>query len=414
MPDPREITDVAIDSALHQIAEPRNGWRSLIPPSDLGQMLSAGSGQITLQALVAILHYGNTAERAWAAATLDHYADVCWERYMLSEPWSEIYGGAILGCWVAVVVIATRLGLYGLAQRFTELIEAWAATCKLMEARLESGDLVVMTAGCRSWGHKIHGNFDVAWPIAMARKMPAARGSRAYGTPGAYDDWGWIGRCYSIGAEILRSAADKFRNLSVQRLLEVMPKWAARTEMQLVGYEDGSRLWAMGDDEVEFDDEDQNSNTPGRMLAGVLRRTMIAFPAWPNPVDGVERVRQQNVRADLDGDPVRGFSIWSSHFGSRRGPHPATGESGFLSELPPYTASPILFWITIKAGDRNWIDKLKNVTPAPQPGPTPQPTPPAGDCGPKPRKPGWWRGSKAKRAYRVALAAWEACRRTRS
>ena len=45
------------------------------------------------------------------------------------------------------------------------------------------------------------------------------------------------------------------------------------------------------------------------------------------------------------------------------------------------------------------------------PDPQPPPAPPAGDCGPKPQKPGWWRGSKAKRAYRAALAAWEACRR---
>lgn len=41
------------------------------------------------------------------------------------------------------------------------------------------------------------------------------------------------------------------------------------------------------------------------------------------------------------------------------------------------------------------------------------PTPPAADCGPRPKKPGWWSGSKAKRAYRAALAAWEACRRSR-
>ena len=372
---PREITDVAIDSALHQLPEPKNGWRSLVPPADLGEMLSAGSGQILLQALVAMLHYGNAAERSFAAVTLDHYADVCWDRWMLSEPWSLIYGNAILGCWVAVVIIATRLGLHGLARRFQELIDAWAATCWLMEARLENGNLVVMTAGCRSWGHQISSNFDVAWPIATTRRAPAARGSKGYGVPGSYDDWGWIGRCFSMGVEFLRAAASKFRDWPVQRILSEGPKWAARTEMQLIGYEDGSRLWAMGDDEVEFDDEDENGNTPGWLLAGVLRRKMVARPQWPNVIDGITRVRQANVKADLDGDPIRGFTIWSSHFGDRRGAHPATGEAGYLSELAPYTDSPILFWVVIKAGDRNWIDKLKNVTPRPTPAPAPGPGP---------------------------------------
>lgn len=49
-----------------------------------------------------------------------------------------------------------------------------------------------------------------------------------------------------------------------------------------------------------------------------------------------------------------------------------------------------------------------------QPGnPTTPPAPQSKDCGPKPQKPGWWRGSKAKRAYRAALAAWESCRASR-
>ena len=107
MPGPREITDVAIDSALHALPEPDNGWRNQIPPEDLGQMASAGSGQITLQALVASLHYGS---RPYAVRVLNHYADVCWSRFMLSEPWSAIYATAIVNCWVVTVLLANRHG----------------------------------------------------------------------------------------------------------------------------------------------------------------------------------------------------------------------------------------------------------------------------------------------------------------
>ena len=110
MPGPRETTDVAIDSALHRLPEPANGWRALVPPEDLGAMVDAGSGQITLQALVALLWYGKPQERSFATRALHRYADLCWSRWMLSEPWSDIYGRAIVCCWLAVVLIAERIG----------------------------------------------------------------------------------------------------------------------------------------------------------------------------------------------------------------------------------------------------------------------------------------------------------------
>lgn len=155
MPDPREITDAAIDRALHALPEPDNGWRNHLPPEDLGAMVDAGSGQITLQALVALLWLGNAKERAFAVRTLNRYADLCWSRFMLSEPWSAIYGEAIVCCWLAVVLLATRIGEHALAARFRDLLAAWAATSRLMEARAADGKIYVMSAGCRSWGHDI-------------------------------------------------------------------------------------------------------------------------------------------------------------------------------------------------------------------------------------------------------------------
>lgn len=374
MPGPRDITDVAIDSALHRLPEPANGWRAQVPPEDLGAMVDSGSGQITLQALIALLWYGNPKERAFATRALHRYADLCWSRFMLSEPWSEIYGEAIVCCWVAVVLIAQRIGDAALADRFRALLGAWAATSRLMEATAADGKTYVMAAGCRSWGHELSASgLSAIWRIASVRVDPPAPGSPAYGTPGAYDDWGWLRRCERLGLEVLRAAAAPYpAGQTIETLLAAAPRWAARTEMQLIGLGDGSRVWLMGDDESSFDDEDENGNTPGRLLAGVLGRRLIALPAWPNPVDGAERLRQTNCKADLDGTPEKGWTLWHSHLGQRRGAHPATGEAGFLSTLPPYTGAPLLFWVGILAGDRTWRQLHPHaVAPEPAPGPTP-------------------------------------------
>lgn len=355
MPGPREITDVAIDSALHRLPEPANGWRSHVPPEDLGAMVDSGSGQITLQALVALLWYGKPKERAFATRALHHYADLCWSRWMLSEPWSDVYGRAILCCWVAVVLIAERLGDGALAGRFRELLGAYAATARLMEAQAD-GRTWLLAAGCRSWGHDVASSgLTFAWRVASGRVQPPEPGSHAYGQPGAYDDWGWLNRAERLGLSTLRAAVAGYpAGGSVESLLAAAPRWAARTEMQLLGWADGSRLWLMGDDEAALDDEDDNGNTPGWLAAGVLGGRVIVRPRWPNPVDGLERLRQVNCRADLDGAPDRGWTLWHSHLGERRGVHPASGEPGFVSSIPAYTGAPLLFWVAILAGDRTW------------------------------------------------------------
>ena len=120
--------------------------------------------------------------------------------------------------------------------------------------------------------------------------------------------------------------------------------------MQLLGWADGSRLWLMGDDEPGFDDEDPNGNTPGWLAAGVLGGRIVALPAWPNPVDGLERLREVNSRADLDGSPDRGWTLWHSHLGAASGKHATTGEAGFVSTLPaPFIGAKYTF-INIPSG----------------------------------------------------------------
>lgn len=375
--EPRKLTDAAIDSAIHGLPEPQNGWRNHIPPEDLGAMVSSGSGQITLQACIAALYYGN---RSQAIRTLENYAALCPTRFMLSEPWSLIYGKAIVCNWLAVILIADRIGERALARKFRGLVETWAGTCALMESHGK-----VMAAGCRCWGHEVHGGgWDDLWAFACRRDNPPAPSSRKYGTPGASDDWGWLNRCAALAIGELRAAAAPFLGRDWRSLLAGIPRWGARTEMQLLGWADGSRLWLMGDDEAEFDDEDQNGNTPGWLAAGVLGGRIVALPKWPNPIDGRTRLRQTGCRADLDGGPQFGWTLLHSHLGERK------VAGGYLTRLEPYTASPLIFWQHCPAGSLSWVDRLASEPTGPIPIPPVSPVPTPAPKPPKPRKP-WWR-----------------------
>lgn len=346
--EPRKLTDQAIDSALHGLPEPRTEWRNHLPPEDLGAMKDAGSGQITLQAIVALLWYGNPSERARAVRTLENYAALCPTRFMLSEPWSLIYGKAIVCNWLAVVLLAERKGELALARKFRGLIATWAGTCALMEVRGK-----VLAAGCRCWGHEVTGGgWDDLWSWAKGIGEPPRFGSRAYGPPGEQDDWGWLNRCARLALYELRAAAGPFVLRNWETLLSMIPRWGARTEMQLLGWADGSRLWLMGDDEAEADDEDENGNTPGFLAAGVLGGRMVTLPRWPNPFDGQTRLRQIGCKADLDGSPSLGWTLMHSHLGERK------VAGGYLSRIEPYTASPLVFWQHCPAGSTEWTDKL--------------------------------------------------------
>lgn len=376
MAAPREKTDAAIDCALHGLPEPQNGWRDHLPPEDLGAMVDSGSGQITLQGVIALLWYGKGAERQRAIRTLENYANLCPTRFMLSEPWSLIYGKAIVCCWLAVVVIAERLGERELARKFRSLLATWSGTCALMA----SGGKV-MAAGCRCWGHKVTaGGWDDLWAWANGSKDPPQRGAKAYGTPGALDDWGWRTRCARIGLMTLRAEASPFLGRDWKSLVPAVPRWGARTEMQLLGWEDGSRLWIMGDDEPGFDDEDENGNTPGFLAAGVLGGKIVAIPKWPNPVDGKERLRQTNCQADIDGDPEHGWTIFHSHLGEKKIGH------GYTTSLPAYTASPLAFWVLVPKGELVWSVKYPGSVMHPHEDPPPG----GGISWTPPRKRRWW------------------------
>lgn len=354
---PRIKTDIAIDCALHNLPDPKNGWRDLVPPLDLGSMVSAGSGQIGLQGLVALLHY----DKNKAISTLNNYYEMCkGGRFMLSEPWSGIYGYAIVACWLATVIIAERQGLTDLASKYRSLLSTWAATCALMES-----NGLVMAAGCRSWGlcdYKRIG-FHYMWAVASGKKNAVKNGK-----PGVDDDWGWRDRCLFLGQDIIRQESVKWLNKSPEWIIGNCTKWGARTEMCLYGWSDGSRLWTMGDDDVALDDEDANSNTPGLLLAGVLGGEPVTLPAWPcftysnkTKVEPISHLRQTNVFADIDGNWNTGWTLYHSHLGSEWN----SSMGKMVSTVWPYKPNELIFAIRIPGDDAGldypvWYDMLHN------------------------------------------------------
>jgi hypothetical protein len=339
MAKPRILTDIAIDCALHSLSDPKNGWRNLIPSKDLGQMPYGGSGQIGLQALVAQLHYN----KAQAIPALLNYYETCkGGRFMLSEPWSAIYGYAIVACWLATVIIAERHGFHDIAGKYRSLLSTWAATCSLMRSE-PSG--LVLAAGCRSWGQPLKPiGFTKPWAIASGRLN-----AKNHGKPGVDDDWGWRDRCFYMGQGILRQEAAQWVGKDPLWLVANAPRWGARTEMCLYGWKDGSRFWTMGDDEAGMDDEDANSNTPGILGAGEIGGKAVQLPNWPakhwddKKLITVDHIRQTTVFADIDGRFTEGWILYHSHIGD-------TYENGYhVTRLPAYKPDEILFAIRIPA-----------------------------------------------------------------
>lgn len=389
-----QLAGQALDCALHGLPEPGKDWRNLLPPEGWGAALAAGSANIPLMAIVGCLIYG---PRAWAVRVLLDYARICWSRWCLAEPWSRIYGAAIFTAWAVVAKIARQIGERELEAAFLKLLAAFAGTSRLMESRLTSlpasaskyerqrlGTFLVCIPGCRSWGlsPELEGGFSDVHNVGMNRLSPAVPGSRAYGQAGQVDDWGWIPRalfqCRDILVEVYRPFA---AGATGRDFVASIPRWAAREDYTLFGWADGSRLGIMGADEPERRDEDDDNNTPGTLLKGVLGGKLVVAPRFPDPLSGLEHLRQTAVEADIDGNASSGWSLWHSKLGERRAP-----DGGFLTRVEPYTGSPLEFAILIPAGDpAGW----RYLTPGGIPNePAPPPTPPPA---PAPAEPTSWR-----------------------
>jgi hypothetical protein len=403
----KELAGQALDCAIHDLPEPRSPWREAVPPENLGKMLSDGSANIPLFALVATLWFGIIA---WAAAVLRTYAAVCRKRFMLAEPWSLKYGQMIVLSWAAVVYIARRRGDPELADLFMQLLRSFFGTARLMAAKLEHappgatkgekarvGSMVVCMPGCRSVGEHLGlaSGIDELYAIGMG-----AAPKKSPNPPGTRDDQGWTARAQLRLLSILREAAQDFRgDLTVQQILERTPRWAAREAYTLYGWADGSRLGTMGKDEPEVVDEDDNGNTLGSLARGIFKGRFVVAPI------ALTRIRQKSVKADIDGNPLIGWLLKHSMLGDQRAP-----DGDFLTFIPPYREAALEFAILIPEGNPDgWTFLNFDGEPTAPPAPPASPAPPPAQRPPRPPKPPWYkRTSKRMRAWRAAVAEWEA------
>jgi hypothetical protein len=382
----KELAGQALDCAIHGLKEPRSRWREALPPADLGQMISNGSANIPLFALVAALWFGIVA---WAAGVLRTYAALCRKRFMLAEPWSLKYGQMIVLSWAAVVYIARKRGDLELSDLFLKLLRSFFGTARLMAAKLEHapagatkgekarvGSMVVCMPGCRSVGEHLGlaSGIDELYAIAMG-----AAPKRSPNPPGTLDDQGWTARAQARLLSILREAAEPFRgNLTVAQILERTPRWAAREAYTLYGWADGSRLGIMGKDSPEVEDEDDNGNTPGSLARAIFKGRFVVAPI------ARERIRQKKAKADIDGNPSIGWTLKHSMLGDTRGP-----DGDFLTFIPPYREAALEFAILIPAGDPDgWTFlNFEGEPTAPPAVPGPGATPPKAG---KPKRKRWW------------------------
>jgi hypothetical protein len=274
-------------------------------------------------AAAAFYRYASSAaDKARIGPIIRNYARFCREQYMINEPYSWIYGAWIVMAWLSIYMTAkTRHEDADIAAEYRKLIEQFLAIGYMMKARAEfiapySGapsekdklprDVYVM-CGARSWGHAttaelgFYGILDVAFFNKKPKKYNSSWTSVAL-----QDD------IVCLELRLLWHAMNK------DMLWERYINYPAKVAIQLIGTDRGDRVFIMGQDETDDVDDDPNSNTPGVLYFGVVNKTIRMAPGHPNPPDGLVRLRQKNVVADIDGTPSHGWTIISSHLGAEK------------------------------------------------------------------------------------------------
>lgn len=385
-----EIAAQALDGAMAGWAPPPTSWRNLVPPPGWGQALGGGSGNIPWIALVALFLFskpGSSDER-YALDRLDEAEALSRTRWFFGEFGSWIYTGWTLTALLAAACEARRRGVQPLAERLERLLRAWFALALLAAARCptegqiasdrtSAGKEVVIVCGMRSWGHGAglgfghHNLFRIAFGLEM---------SKARGEVGAFDG-DWPSRVVHALREPLRELARPLATENPRQLAERIV-YSPMGSCQLRAYQDGSRVFLVGADEPEIVDEDTNNNTPAILYfcADQGANRLRFAPAWPAPNGGATRIRQKNVRADLDWSGDR-WVLRHSDVGVRR-----EGDS-WVTDCPE-PASPLAWTLTTRGGDGVWqFGGVGDEAPAPRP-PQPQPHPPQRpDTGPPPGPP---------------------------
>lgn len=421
MADRHELAANALECAVFGLPEPRTDWKREIPTRDWKTARAGGSPNINGMAAAADLYYASSRRaRDVAAERMRECARFNRQQWMLAEPETGIYRQWHLNYWAATVQIARGLGMDDLANQFMWLLEEDAERSALMAATLESsrihpnnqadrelyrkignalsahvGDEIICRMGARSWGSGGSGSYgvDMPWQQVARSVLFDAPFPPTKGNPGDLGGFHHTMRVAKRLMPIFRSAATEAKSLSVEALVDRSLHWSpSHTGFQYLGWEDGSRLCVMGIDEPAFRDDDPNSNTPGVLAYGVVGGRMCYLPEWPNPWNGDVKIRQTNMRADIDilwneDDPVR-LELFHSHIGRERAA--VDGQSGtFYRSVFELPDSPLLFHLMQRPGVE-WEDMVYSAPSPPTAPPTVPPTTPPSPPAPKPPKRSLW------------------------
>lgn len=375
-----EIAAQALDGGAAGWAPPETTWRNLVPPAGWGNATRGGSGNIPWIALLAALLFarrGSPEERS-AVARIAEGEELNRRLWFFLEFGSWIYTGWTVLCHLVAAVELRRRGYAAEAERLDRLVQAWLALARLAACPAPDGRVSVVVCGMRSWGHAdglAFGHHNL-YRIAFGLEREKAKGA-----VGSFDG-DWPSRVLARYANELRALATPLEHESPAELARRLV-YVPGGYCQLRGYDDGSRVFVIGRDEPEILDEDTNNNTPAVLFFAIDRKQKAVSyaPEHPAPNGGAMRIRQQNVRADLDwtGDH---WILHHSHVGEVR-------EGSWWRTDCHEPAAFLVFQVSCDPAFGRWVysDGDGAVVGAPQPDPAPQPPPPEAPSPPLPGLP---------------------------
>ena len=381
-----EEVQIALDCAIHGLTEPEGiEWRKNIPaqpfflgPDGRGYFRTGRSNNIDTMAVAAWVCFVATgvAPKKERVAAVRMAADLLLMNkalYLGNEFGSTIYTAWTVMAWLALAWALASFGEAELAKGFQSLVAEWLALARaslakcpanglhvgvrfqvkdgkfdVLDESKRAGRWIVTLCGERSWGHG-HGvnyyhhdlaaiAFGLQQPVAASKVAPAGRLDK------------WLERATVRLLDLLRACArpamDAFDRKDWRALAALMP-YAPGRPCELRLYEDDSCVFTYGGDEPEPKDESLN-NTPSLSAIAVYRTPpeIVSLPAWPAPNSGATRIRQEEVKADIDRDiHGGGWLLRHSHVGD------ALVEGWWLSKLKDPTARVIARFVCFGAGD---------------------------------------------------------------
>ena len=339
------------------------GYEKLLPQPDWNTARHrGGSGNIPLMAASGFYAAANTPAKVTLAWILvKNYAKFCKEQFMLNEPYSWIYGAWIFMSWIGIIMTARRRGDKDIEKEYKDLCKQYLAVGIALASHASkwapySGERaknklprwIYVMCGARSWGHSttdelgFYSIFDVALGAQKVKQYKTV--------------WTTVALQNADVRACIRGLAEEMGAIRAHAsLIPEYVKYPAKEFIQMMGWADGSRAFAMGTDEAEFVDDDPNSNTPGVLFFGCFGGKIIMAPGDPNPHDGKTRIRQKNVISDMDGTPHFGWVVVSNMIGNKEG-------NNFFTQIPAYVGSKLEFWYSMGT-DGSFYDLLNSPRP---------------------------------------------------